>query len=141
MTAKTTPDRCPYCGSENLFSGHFDADDYAYPLNIGDHQPEGVRWTTFCNQCGSEVLPVRASRDLDEFKRLLRNAEGQLRRRDNGSLTGRNDRGSQDALLYKAKRMNRLVVESDEVGAALDNNEKLAARYRWVERRAYGLPV
>jgi hypothetical protein len=58
MTAKTTPDRCPSCGSDNLFSGHFDADDYAYPLNIGDHTPEGVRWTTFCNQCGSEVLPT-----------------------------------------------------------------------------------
>lgn len=53
---RRVPDNCPECGSDNLFSGHFDADDYAYPLNVGDKEPEGVRWTTFCNQCGSEVL-------------------------------------------------------------------------------------
>ena len=54
---KRVPDRCPDCGSDSLFSGHFDADDLGYPLNVGDKTPAGVRWTTFCNQCGAEVLP------------------------------------------------------------------------------------
>ena len=53
---KQIPDNCPNCGSDNLFSGHFDADDLAVPLNVGDVTPEDVRWTTFCNQCGEEVL-------------------------------------------------------------------------------------
>ncbi len=52
---KTVADNCPSCGSDNLFSGWFDADDYALPLEMGASTPEGVRWTTFCNQCGSEV--------------------------------------------------------------------------------------
>ena len=55
MSARHTPDRCPDCGSEDLFSGFFDADDYAFPLGIDTNAavvPEGVRWTTFCNQCG-----------------------------------------------------------------------------------------
>lgn len=60
--ARSTPDRCPDCGSEDLFSGFFDADDYGFPLGIDtpkEQVPEGVRWTTFCNQCGAEVLPRR----------------------------------------------------------------------------------
>lgn len=53
---KTVPDNCPECGSDSLFSGHFDEEDLAVPQNVGDVTPPGVRWTTFCNQCGSEVL-------------------------------------------------------------------------------------
>lgn len=62
MTAREIPERCSSCGSDDLFSGHFDADDLGYPLNIGGACPPGVRWTTFCNQCGSEVLPKRVAR-------------------------------------------------------------------------------
>ncbi len=43
------------CGSADLFSGWFDADDLAHPLGLGEPTPEGVRWTTFCNECGAEV--------------------------------------------------------------------------------------
>jgi len=59
------PTRCPDCGSGSLFSGFFDADDYAVSLAIdtpSDRIPEGVRWTTFCNDCGSEVLPRRRAK-------------------------------------------------------------------------------
>lgn len=53
---RRVPDQCPECGSADLFSGWFDADDYAVPLALADKTPPGVRWTTFCNQCGSEVV-------------------------------------------------------------------------------------
>lgn len=43
-------DSCSACGSEDLFSGYFDLDDLAVSEDTG----EGVRWTTFCNQCGTE---------------------------------------------------------------------------------------
>lgn len=56
MPRKDT-DHCSCCGSDNLFSGFFDADDLGFPLDIDtpkDQTPEGVRWTTFCNECGEE---------------------------------------------------------------------------------------
>lgn len=56
---RTVPDECPSCGG-SLFSGFFDADDLGFPLEVGDPTPEGVRWTTFCNECGDEVLPQKA---------------------------------------------------------------------------------
>jgi hypothetical protein len=57
-------DRCKDCGSEGLFSGWFDADDLARSLGPGEAEPPGVRWTTFCNDCGSEWFPrpTRAAR-------------------------------------------------------------------------------
>lgn len=45
-------DRCPDCGSTDLFSGWYDADGLAVPLGIGDPTPPGVTWQTSCNQCG-----------------------------------------------------------------------------------------
>ena len=59
---RRVPDHCPSCGSDDLFSGHFDAEGYAVPLNVGDTTPPGVRWTTFCNQCGDEVKPCSTRR-------------------------------------------------------------------------------
>lgn len=53
---RTVPDHCPECGSDNLFSGYFDGEDLGYPINQGDTTPPDVRWTTFCMQCGEEVL-------------------------------------------------------------------------------------
>lgn len=58
-------DKCSCCGSESLFSGFFDAEDLAFPLNLDtpkEQIPEGVRWTTFCNDCGAEVKTRRARR-------------------------------------------------------------------------------
>lgn len=46
---------CPGCGGEDLFSGFFGRDGLAVPVDMGDVEPPGVRWTTFCNECGSEV--------------------------------------------------------------------------------------
>lgn len=45
-------DVCPVCGSTDLFSGWYDQEGYAFPLNIGDPTPPGVTWQTSCNQCG-----------------------------------------------------------------------------------------
>lgn len=45
-----TADACIACGSDDLFSGFFDADDLA----VTDDRAPGSRWTTFCNQCGAE---------------------------------------------------------------------------------------
>jgi hypothetical protein len=47
---KTDTDHCVGCGSENLFSGFFDADGLGVPDDTGP----GWRWTTYCNQCGDE---------------------------------------------------------------------------------------
>jgi hypothetical protein len=50
-------DNCTCCGSESLFSGYFDAEDLAFPLDMdtpAEQVPAGVRWTTFCNDCGTE---------------------------------------------------------------------------------------
>lgn len=44
-------DDCPACGSSDLFSGWFDADDLAVD---GQTPARGTRWTTFCNACGAE---------------------------------------------------------------------------------------
>jgi len=59
-------DHCRQCGSDNLFSGYFDHEGYAVPLRVGDGpeylrhmQAEGVRWTTFCQQCGAEQTSRR----------------------------------------------------------------------------------
>lgn len=49
---RTVPECCPECGSDDLFSGYFDADD----LGVNDDTGEGTRWTTWCNQCGEEVI-------------------------------------------------------------------------------------
>lgn len=55
---KAAPGTCPSCGSDDLFSGHFDADGLAVPVNIDSSPVDllAVRWTTFCNQCGDEVV-------------------------------------------------------------------------------------
>lgn len=53
-------DHCESCGSTSLFSGWFDADDLGYQLALGDPTPPGVRWTTFCNECGAEQTSRRA---------------------------------------------------------------------------------
>ena len=50
----TDTDKCQACGSESLFSGFFDEDGLAVPLGQGEPTPPGVRWTTFCNDCGEE---------------------------------------------------------------------------------------
>ena len=51
-------DHCSECGSENLFSGHFDGEGLAVPLDgpggASRPTPPGVEWKTFCNQCGAE---------------------------------------------------------------------------------------
>lgn len=59
--AKKDTDHCTECGSDNLFSGYFDADDLAVPLSKDYATINGVRmappecrWTTFCNDCGAE---------------------------------------------------------------------------------------
>lgn len=54
---KRFPESCPACGSASLFSGWFDPEDLACPLAMGEKTPPGVRWTTFCNDCGEEVKP------------------------------------------------------------------------------------
>jgi hypothetical protein len=43
-------DHCRTCGSDNLFSGFFGADDLA----VSDDREPGSRYTTFCNECGDE---------------------------------------------------------------------------------------
>lgn len=53
-------DRCS-CGSTDLFSGHFDAEGLAHPVNVGDATPAGVAWKTVCNSCG-DFLPERSRR-------------------------------------------------------------------------------
>ncbi len=55
MTKTPESDRCVACDSENLFSGFFDADDLA----VTDDTHPGTRWTTFCNECGSEQTTAR----------------------------------------------------------------------------------
>lgn len=59
---RRAPERCPDCKSEDLWSGWFDADDLAVSHDVQDGRERlvaavaaGVRWTTFCQQCGSEV--------------------------------------------------------------------------------------
>lgn len=48
---------CNACGSESLFSGYFDADDLAVDNSIDNPTADpAVRWTTFCNDCGEELL-------------------------------------------------------------------------------------
>lgn len=45
-------------GEHGWFDGWFDADDLAFPLNHDtppEQVPPGIRWTTFCNRCGSEI--------------------------------------------------------------------------------------
>ncbi len=74
----------------------------------------------------------------DTFKRELRNTESQYRRMDSGTLTGRNANGSSDSLDWKLNRLRELS-RTDEVLDALDADEKLAARWNKVERRAAGL--
>ncbi len=49
MAKKTDTDHCKACGSDNLFSGHYDDEDLAVPNGGPD-----TRWTTFCNECGEE---------------------------------------------------------------------------------------
>lgn len=55
-----TDETCQACGSTSLFSGWFDADGYAFPFNHDtppEHVPPGIRWTTYCNDCGEETKP------------------------------------------------------------------------------------
>lgn len=47
----TDTDHCRGCGSEDLHSGFYDADDYACD---GKQPTPGTRWTTFCNSCGRD---------------------------------------------------------------------------------------
>jgi hypothetical protein len=75
---------------------------------------------------------------VDTFKRELRNTESQYRRMDSGELTGRNADGSADRLNWKLNRLRELA-RTDEVCDALDADDKLAARWNRVERRAAGL--
>lgn len=51
MTVKRPDtDHCVSCGSENLWSNFFDADD----LGCNDDSQPGSRWATFCQDCGTE---------------------------------------------------------------------------------------
>lgn len=57
MGKTKTSDRCVGCRSDNLFSGFFDADDLAVIVTVENPAPgrvPGTRWTTFCNECGTE---------------------------------------------------------------------------------------
>lgn len=77
----------------------------------------------------------------NEFTRTLRNLEGMLARRDSGSLTGRNDSASQDGMRRHARRLHNMILDHEDVGAMLDANPRMAARYDRAERRVYGMPV
>jgi hypothetical protein len=54
MTRKPR-ETCPECGSLSLFTGWFDREGYAVPMEQGQDTPEGVEWTTYCQDCGCEV--------------------------------------------------------------------------------------
>lgn len=63
--ATTPKEHCRDCGSEDLFSGWFDAEDLGFSLDIDTPRhlvPDGVRWTTFCNQCGAEQIAKKERR-------------------------------------------------------------------------------
>ena len=51
MKKRSDTDHCSTCGSENLWSGYFDADDLACD---GFNATPGTRWTTFCDGCRTE---------------------------------------------------------------------------------------
>lgn len=68
MARRADSDHCRACGSDNLFSGFFDADDLAVdgkPSHLGPSGPStspGTRWTTFCNECGTEQTHLNVRR-------------------------------------------------------------------------------
>jgi len=81
------------------------------------------------------------TQNVDTFKRILRNLESALYRRDSGQLTGRNDSSSQQGLRGHLRRLHEMVLHCDDVADELDSNERLAARYSKAERRVYNLPL